>query len=230
MATLLQSLCASITDASECISITGSGGKTTALILLAQHYAHQGKRVLVSTTTKLEPPKHRAYGCDTYFFDSTIFSYSPKPGERVFYALQGAGKALAPPLQDLYTLKQSYDVLLLEADGARHKPLKLHNEFDPVVPDFTTATLAVMGMSGWGRKMGECCFGWEETDTAKADDAAFTLLLHHQQGVLKHATGKTVVLCNQAENTSMKTMQAIASSLKSIPLYFGSLQTNTLFL
>ncbi len=228
MATLLEALCAFINGECGCISITGSGGKTTALTALALHYAKFGKRVLVSTTTKLELPRLRDYGCDIYYSDERVFRHTPKQGERVFYACEGKDKALAPPLSHLETLMDFYDVLVLEADGARHKPLKLHSNCDPVVPDFTTSTLAVMGMSGWGQELGWCCFGWNQDGHRVADDEAYLYLLHHQDGVLKGAAGRTLVLCNQAENTGSETMTTLARSLDAIPIYFGSLQTNTL--
>lgn len=229
MATLLGALCAYIDDAYRCISITGSGGKTTAMIELAGYYARQGKRVLVSTTTKLELPAHRAYGCDTYFTDDRILGYRAERAERVFYAGVQAEKAIAPPLAHLRALMKTYDVLLLEADGARHMPLKLHTDFDPVVVDFTTTTLIVVGMSGWGQALGECCFGWNRDEQGVADDEAYLTLLHHERGFLKGAVGKTLILCNQAENTSEKTMHTLSGSLNTIPMFFGSLQTNTLF-
>jgi len=228
MATLLDALCAFIHDDCGCISITGSGGKTTALTALALSYAKLGKRVLVSTTTKLESFRHRDYGCDACFSDERVLSHAPKQGERVFYAYEHKDKAIAPPLSHLKALTDLYDVLLLEADGARRKPLKLHSSRDPVVPDFTTSTLAVMGMSGWGQELGSCCFGWNQELQRVADDEAYLYLLHHQNGVLKGAVGKTLVLCNQAENTGSETMNRLAQSLDAIPIYFGSLQTNIL--
>lgn len=228
MALLIDSLCKYIGDDHRCISITGSGGKTTALIALARYYALLGKKVLVSTTTKLEPPSIRDYGCDAYFSDDGILSYIPTGNERVFYALSGNERSLAPPLSNLHTLTQHYDVVLLEADGAQHKSLKLHSDRDPVVPSFTTTTMAVMGMSGWGRALAQCCFGWDKDPQRVADDGAYLELLNHPRGVLKAAVGKKLVLCNQAETTRWETMLYIAQHFTQAPLFFGSLQADSL--
>lgn len=229
MASLLAALSTYIDEDTHCISITGSGGKTTTLIALASLYAQRGKRVLVSTTTKLELPSKRDYLCDTYFSDERIQLYKPSKGQKVFYALQGTEKALAPPLEELQALTATYDVLLLEADGAQHKPLKLHSERDPVVPNFTTTTLAVVGMSGWKHPLGQCCFGWEGDPDRIADENAYLQLLTHPQGVLKAAVGKTLVLCNQAESTTFDTMSHLSSRYDLAPLFFGSMQTDRLF-
>lgn len=229
MASLLAALSTYIDEDHQCISITGSGGKTTVLIALASLYAQIGKRVLVSTTTKLELPSQRDYGCDTYFSDERIHRYKPLAGQRVFYALEGKEKAFAPPLIELQSLTTTYDVMLLEADGAQHKPLKLHSKRDPVVVDFTTTTLAVVGMSGWGHLLSRCCFGWDEDSNRIADDDAYLELLTHPQGVLKAAVGKTMVLCNQAEPTRLETMYRLASNFDQAPLFFGSVQTDRLF-
>lgn len=229
MVSLLAALNSYIDEDFRCISITGSGGKTTTLIALASLYAQRGKRVLVSTTTKLELPCQRDYHCDMYFCDERIQFYKPSAGQKVFYALQGTEKALAPPLEEIQALTATYDVVLLEADGAQHKPLKLHSERDPVVPDFTTTTLAVIGMSGRGQSLGQCCFGWDGDPDRIADENTYLQLLTHPQGVLKAAAGKTLVLCNQAESTTFDTMSHLTSNFDQAPLFFGSVQTDRLF-
>ena len=78
---LLEEIQLYFSDSSRCLALTGSGGKTTSMILLARHYAEEGKRVLVSTTTKLQLPKEREYGCDTYFLNDTVLSHHPAQGE-----------------------------------------------------------------------------------------------------------------------------------------------------
>lgn len=155
------------------------------MIQLAEAYAAAQKRVLVSTTTKVLYPEDRDYHCDRYFWDKEVFSYPCKKGERVFYAKRGPIKAEAPPLEDLERLKEYYDVILLEADGARGMGLKLHTERDPVVPDFTTATLAIASFSVFGNLLSEHCFGCETLPDRLIDEKTYSLLLTHPEGYRK---------------------------------------------
>ncbi|MGE4584149.1 MAG: selenium cofactor biosynthesis protein YqeC [Sphaerochaeta sp.] len=228
MVDLISALLAEFSGYEQCISITGSGGKTTALIALAAAYAETGKRVLVSTTTKLELPEQRAYGCDRYVFDGSVLEYRPLAGQRVFYALQGTHKALAPPIDELQRLLQFYDVLLLEADGALHKQLKLHTERDPVVPYFTTATLAVVGFGAMGKSLRQTCYGCESLVDGTVDWQTYRMLLTHPQGITKNMKGKKVILCNEAQNTDASDIQALSHACADLPLWFGSLSTNAL--
>ncbi|MDC7229361.1 MAG: selenium cofactor biosynthesis protein YqeC [Sphaerochaetaceae bacterium] len=228
MATLITSLQKHFQGSESCICITGSGGKTTALIQLANAYAAEMKRVLVSTTTKVLYPEDRDYYCDRYFWDEDVFSYQCKKGERVFYARRGPIKAEAPPTEDLARLKEHYDVLLLEADGARGMGLKLHCDRDPVVPEFTTATLAIASFSVFGKRLSEHCFGCEALPDRLIDEETYSFLLTHPEGIQKGMKGVRAILFNQAERTDWSKIENIRRSFPDLPLFFGSLEENIL--
>jgi probable selenium-dependent hydroxylase accessory protein YqeC len=49
------------------------------------------------------------------------------------------------------------DVVLVEADGARHRPFKAPANFEPVLPDQTTTVLAVIGADALGRVIADQC-------------------------------------------------------------------------
>lgn len=228
MATLIESLQKHFSGNESCICITGSGGKTTALIQLSEAYAALQKRVLVSTTTKVRHPEDRDYHCDHYFWDEAVFSYPCKKGERVFYAKRGPIKAEAPPLEDLERLKEYYDVLILEADGARGRGLKLHSGKDPVVPSFTTATLAIASFSLFGQSLSEHCFGCESLDDRLIDEETYSLLLTHPEGMQKRMKGVCAILFNQTERTDRTKIENIRTQFPNLPLFFGSLEQNVL--
>lgn len=229
MSALLPALKTLFRHSEKCICITGSGGKTTALIALAHSYALEGKRVLVSTTTKLQLPDQRSYACDRYFFDDEVLSYAPHQGEQVFYALKGARKALSPDEQTLEQLTEHYDVLLLEADGARGCELKLHTERDPVIPSFTTATLAIASVGALGKPLSKACFGWEEEDDQLVTAETLSYLLSHPQGICKGVQGTSVVLLNQADTLSDSQKKTLQKLQCKHTLLIGSLAKNTLF-
>ncbi|MGH0053505.1 MAG: selenium cofactor biosynthesis protein YqeC [Sphaerochaetaceae bacterium] len=228
MVTLIDSLQSHFFGNEKCICITGSGGKTTALVLLAQAYAMQQKRVLVSTTTKVRYPEDRDYHCDHYFWDETIFSHVCKQGERVFFAKRGPLKAEAPAVEDLEQLQASYDVMLLEADGARGMALKLHSERDPVVPYFTTATLAIASFAVFGKHLRESCFGCETMEDRLIDETTYRMLLTHTEGIQKRMRGVCAILFNQAEKTDPAKAANLAAYFPKLNLFFGSLEQNIL--
>jgi probable selenium-dependent hydroxylase accessory protein YqeC len=216
----------------SCIAITGGGGKTTCMIELGSLFSKLGKKVLVSTTTKLLLPSECEYACDSYYFDKSIFSHSPKEGERVFYAKKGI-KALAPPIEELDALRSLYDVIILEADGSRHLGLKLHNLGDPVVPSFVTATIALASFATLGKSFPENCFGSElytqEFPEQLVDIQTFKKLLLHPEGITKKMTEKGLVLFNQTTLADKEACRELASGLFiPYPLFFGSLQQNIL--
>ncbi len=229
---LLEELGLYFAPSQRCLAITGSGGKTTAMIRLAQHYAEKNLRVLFSTTTKLLLPKDREYGCDTYFLDDRALSYHPAQGERVFYA-HVTHKAVSPPLANIQALLGRYDVVLLEADGAMNKPLKLHQERDPVVPPFVTGTLALVTMGLVGKPFDEHCFGAEQykEDFPEAfiTLATYTKLFEHKQGIAKRMQGRRLILGNQSNREDVEQYRTITSSVSHpYPIWFGDLRTNQL--
>ncbi len=230
MQALLSQLTSLFRSQETCICITGSGGKTTAMIALAECYAREGKKVLLSTTTKLQLPFERAYGCDHYFFtDDEVLSHTPQQGERVFFALKGEYKALAPDLQTLGQLLGRYDAVLLEADGARRCNLKLHTERDPVIPSFATATLAVASLAAWGKPLAKECFGCEDQKNQVVSYDTFAYLLAHSQGICKGMQGTSVVLLNQADTLSDSQKKTLQKLQCKHTLLIGSLAKNTLY-
>jgi len=229
---LLDELALYFSDSHRCIALSGSGGKTTAMVTLAKHYATRGKRVLISTTTKLLLPKDREYGCDTYFLDDRALSYHPSKGERVFYAHE-KHKAVAPPLESLERLVDRYDVVLLEADGAMSKGLKLHEDRDPVIPPFVSGTIAMVALNLIGKPFGENCLGSglypHEFSEKTITLATYRKLLEHKDGILKRVQGKTLVLCNQGRHEQTDRYRSLARSVSlSHPIWFGDIRTNQL--
>ena len=60
-------------------------------------------------------------------------------------------------LDTLKYLKKSADVVLVEADGAKRKPLKAPADWEPVIPADSDLIIAVAGRSGIGGRIGDVC-------------------------------------------------------------------------
>ena len=181
------------------ISLTGSGGKTTLMCLLAEKMQREGHSVLLSTTTKLASPLHYPYPVQKVFLDDGVFSYRPRTGEGVFYARDyGNGKVCSPELSAFPLLLPFYDYLLIEADGSRRLPLKYHTARDPVVPS-GSFPIAVMGLSSLGKSIASACFG--HTQEGVVDEAFLQWLIDQPEGALK---GKArLLVLNQAETVKL---------------------------
>lgn len=135
-------------------SIIGAGGKTTALLTLAQ--ALSDRRVLLTTSTHIypvAPPDSRTLLIDPDA--DALLDALAAPGIVCAGTAASAGKlgALAPGL--LREAVRAADVTLCEADGAHRLPLKLHRADEPVAPLESDLCLIVAGLSAWGQPVCE---------------------------------------------------------------------------
>ena len=67
------------------ISVSGAGGKTSTLRLLATKFKERGLSVLITTTTKFQGPKQFDWDCDHYYSDeASVLNHEGKKGESVY--------------------------------------------------------------------------------------------------------------------------------------------------
>ena len=108
------------------VSLVGGGGKTTLLYGLARLCAAEGQRVLVSTTTHIQRPSAN-YAPDEAVRDALwqagTYAVAGSPAEN--------GKLTQPP--GLSGWMAGADTVLLEADGAKHRPCKAPAAHEPVL-------------------------------------------------------------------------------------------------
>lgn len=136
------------------IALCGAGGKTTLLWKLKDYYRELGKIVLVTTTTKM------------YREDCTLLG----PATEICAALEQTGFAMAGRLaeettgpakitslcgEDYLKACSLADIVLVEADGARHRSVKMPNDTDIVLPGNVTDIYILMGTWDIGRPVGE---------------------------------------------------------------------------
>jgi len=119
---------------------------------LASELAAQGKRVVTTTTTNIYFPKRGE--TDTLIVSTEtptllkMVSSAWKQHHRVTVAgrVIGAGKIAGIKPDQPYELliKGGADVVIVEADGARHSMIKAPAEHEPLVPPQTTIALLLM--------------------------------------------------------------------------------------
>ncbi len=183
------------------ISLVGGGGKTTLMIGLASYLKGRGLKVLMTTTTKIMSPSFHDYKADLVFCDDSVLDFFPDAPCSVLYAL-GDGKTSkwrCPPIENLRLLCGRYDAIINEADGSKRLPLKVHTERDPVVPDFTTYTISVMGLWGIGARACDVAFG--DDRPCIVDKAYLQWLVDNPEGLLKRSLlGHRAIVFNGAES------------------------------
>ncbi|MBP5161789.1 MAG: putative selenium-dependent hydroxylase accessory protein YqeC [Spirochaetales bacterium] len=187
----------------EFVSITGGGGKTTLMTGLSSYLRSCGKRVLMTTTTKIRSPYLMDYKADRIFSDDSVLSYTPDGPCIVVYAVEDAetGKWSCPPLENLDALRLRYDVIICEADGSRGLPLKIHTGRDPVVPSFATHTISVMGLWGIGHEARSVAFG--DDRPLIVDRSYLNWYLKDPEGLLKGSLpGHRAIVFNGADSFS----------------------------
>lgn len=128
---------------------------------LASELAENQQRVLVTTTTMIFHPKIFNRPCNTFYAGSVksfLHNYSPARG-----TITVAGKELISDGKkikgfdpsEIEQIKKSeyFDIILVEADGARGKPIKAPAEYEPVIPLDTDIVVGLIGMDCMGVKI-----------------------------------------------------------------------------
>ena len=135
----------------RCVSVIGSGGKTTLLKYLSERL---DGTVILTTSTHIYPfpgvPLAASGSLDE--IRSILASHrvvcvgTPLP----------SGKLAAPEVPFEALLDAAHRVLI-EADGAAGRPLKAHRPWEPVIPACSELTVCVVGASGLGKPVSEAC-------------------------------------------------------------------------
>ena len=134
------------------VAVVGSGGKTTLIKNLAQKYRAEGKTVLVTTTTHMFIEEETLLSDDA----EVIIRHLEERGMVMAGVPEGIKiKALSP--ETLEAVCAIADVVLVEADGSKHMPLKFPNATEPVIPPNVEEIIVVWGPHGLGKPAREVC-------------------------------------------------------------------------
>ena len=152
----------------RCISVIGSGGKTTFLRYLSEGLPG---RVILTTSTHIFPfsgmPLVKAGSEDVSVKDSSVQRELILDAIRSAFALSrviclgrplASGKLSDPSgvisFEDLLSVA---DFVLVEADGSAGRPLKAHRPWEPVIVACSSMTVGVVGSSGIGKRASQAC-------------------------------------------------------------------------
>ncbi len=152
---------------SRCLSINkpsvtafyGGGGKTSLIYTLAGELSSQGKKVLITTTTKIFPYTDlKTVFIEDNRVDEKNIDLHFKEGKPIVTGqrLLNDGKIEGFNIKTIANLKASNNYyILVEADGAKGKSMKGHAEYEPVLPDCADLIIPVVGADIIGASIAE---------------------------------------------------------------------------
>ena len=207
----------------RCITVTGSGGKTTIVEQMARLWADRGLSVLVTTSTRMAHPAVHAYPFEQFVPYTHGGGDLPEPrgGQVVLFGLDSTDKLAAPPMETITKVARRFDRVLVEGDGARGLPLKIHAQRDPVIPDITELVIVVVGLKALGRSLDEQVMYLSDRfrlvtryGGTLVTPQVYRLLLEHPEGLLKgSAMVPVIVYCNQSDTISSAEAESVLEAM-----------------
>lgn len=162
------------------LAVVGSGGKTTLIKQLADDFRRQKKMVFITTTTHM------------FIEPDTLLTDDPSV---IIEALQKKGLAMAgiPEGQKIRALSaETYaavcrhaDVVLVEADGSKHMPLKYPGRHEPVIPANTDRIIVVWGPHGIGNPAHQVCHRLELVEGCLGIDGNTIITMDHVRQLIQ---------------------------------------------
>jgi probable selenium-dependent hydroxylase accessory protein YqeC len=144
------------------ISIVGAGGKTTTMYTLARELAQRGRRVITTTTTNIYVPTQREtdtliIGSETSALVRMVSAAWQQGHCRVTVGRKAVDRGklagLGPDQPYELLVKSGADVVVVEADGARHKMIKAPADHEPVMPFGANVVLLMMSVEAINRPL-----------------------------------------------------------------------------
>lgn len=225
------------------ISIIGGGGKSTLLQQIGKELVEKDFRVILTTTTKLQPLPNIGLvlqnGNQKFISELRLILKELRIAlvAREFYQedkLRGVGPAFAGEL------KKFADVVLIEADGSRQRPLKTHKEYEPVIPVTTDSVIIICGAEVVGQPLNESNVHRYELFAQKWGIPFDTVLtpeiivkeLLSPYGYLSNIPihSNISILINKADKNPIgaKTLAETLAQKCDYPIFLGSLEENLL--
>lgn len=146
----------------DVVAFAGAGGKSGAIVAVAGELVEAGMTVLVAPTTKMLVKEAERIGPlstseDAGELRAEVESALAKGAPAVV-----AGSALISKNRVggvdpawISTLAPLADVVLIEADGSRQRPIKGTADHEPALPDTATLVVAVANITAFGAPVNE---------------------------------------------------------------------------
>lgn len=192
----------------EVISIVGAGGKTSLMYALGEEL--KNKKVLLSTTTKILPPRFDEV--DFYGIGQATYldiSKNMKSGSFLYAnSLTKEGKVDSISLEEIKKIKEDFDYIILESDGSKRKSLKGWTDNEPVISKETTITIGIFDITTLNKLVSEDLVHriteFLKISKAKKEevlkDEHIVNMIFNEEGLFKNSLGRRILFINKVEN------------------------------
>ena len=210
-------------ESGNVVSIVGAGGKTTLMYYLGKELKENGK-VLMSTTTKILPPKKDeadflAIGKEEY---SNIKNKQDLGSYVYSYGKNNEGKLLGIKEEEISLIKEDFNYIILEADGSKCKPLKGWSDTEPVIYNDTDITIGVLNIKVLEKEITDDLVHrleeFKKLITGIEEDTItnkhLIRIIFNEKGLFKNSKGKRILFINKVEDSSDK--ELLKSLIKDI--------------
>ena len=143
-------------------AFVGAGGKSSAILMIADELLEAGKTVLAVPTTKMLVNEAEKIGPLVVSEDAGELSARAKEalsggasGVVVGGGLLSKNRVGGVEPAVVSSLAPLADVVLVEADGSRRRPIKGTAEYEPPLPDAATLVVGVGNISAFGMPVDE---------------------------------------------------------------------------
>ena len=136
------------------ITYVGSGGKTAFIELCARELSRRGKSVAITTTTRI-------FAREPYVLVEDGAEWTKNLGFMRIGKTMSHGKLTGLEFDEIERLGKIYDFVLIEADGAKGKPMKFPAPHEPVMPPLSEMICVLCGLDGLLGRVDEKVFRWE---------------------------------------------------------------------
>jgi probable selenium-dependent hydroxylase accessory protein YqeC len=193
------------------ISLVGGGGKTTLMFALARELASYERQVITTTTTKIYKPSHLESPhvliseVDEEIIEGFLQNKIKTKHVTIASEILASGKlnGITPGLIDKLAKLDQVSHIIVEADGAAHRPLKAPAIHEPVIPFSTSLVVAVVGIDSLGCTLSEenvfraeiasQLLGVGLGEIVTADSIA--KLITHPKGIIKGTPEHASIMC-----------------------------------
>lgn len=220
-----------------CVALIGGGGKTALLHKLANELAEKFPRVLQTSVTKTAFNE-----CDNPIIFQDVDQISQNNQNPLFVIGEkiSESKLLGITTSDLDSIINYFNVSIFECDGARNKPLKAHTDYDPIVPDFTTHVIILIGADVINTQIGDglvhrpelFCKKWNVDAKSKMGNDFIIRVVNSKKGYLEKINHEPQIsyFINKAD-VHLKEAASLANDIKNTvnrPVFYGSIKNNLL--
>jgi probable selenium-dependent hydroxylase accessory protein YqeC len=221
----------------QIIAFVGGGGKSSTMYRLATELRNQKQKILVTTTTMIFHPKVKKRPYNVFFTgsaDSFLEQISPNKGTITVAGAEitaDGNKIKGFEPTEIKQIQNSgyFDTILVEADGARGKPIKAPAEYEPVIPPDIDIVAGVIGMDCIGTEINKQNVHRPEIFTKITESVNGSVieksivikLLTSPEGIFKNTSPKSrkIVIFNKSD-TEYRILKATEIA-EGIPKYTG---------